>query len=173
MSKIRIPVEQLPPPDIYGDHTLRFRVVSESKNAVSKWSNLYTLKSIGQYRPYESDVTMTIGESTIDLVWETPSIYNYSASLSSASIQHNHALNYKRHDTDIFVCWDAGNFQYHDRVISDNTTINIEGVSSIRVVALSATHGFDTTVSGADADTLVADLLERFSIFDTGTVSLV
>ena len=173
MSKIRIPVEQLPAPDIYGNHTLRFRVISESKNQTSAWSNLYTVKSIGQYRPYESDVVLTIGSDVISLTWDTPSIYNFSASLSSASITHNHSQNFKKHETDIFISWDGGNFQYHDKVSTDNTSAIIQGFNEVRVVGLVATHGFDTDISGADADALVADLSERFLIFDTGNVSLV
>ena len=173
MSKVRIPVEQLPPPDIYGNHNLRFRIISESKKAISRWSNLYTVKSIGQYRPYQSDVILTIGSDIVSVTWDTPSIYNFSASLSSASIMHNHSQNFKRHEADIFVLWDLGNFEYHDRISTDNTSIVINGYNEVRVVALSATHGFDTNVSGADADALVADLSERFLIFDTGNVSLV
>lgn len=173
MPKVRIPVEQLPPPNIYGDHNLRFRVVSESKNIISRWSNLYTIKSIGQYRPYESDVVLEIGSDIVSATWETPSIYNFSASLSSASIAHNHSQNFKRHETDIFISWDSGNFQYHDRVLTDNTSVIIEGTSTIRIVALVATHGFNTSISGANADALVSDLSERFLIFDTGNVSLV
>jgi hypothetical protein len=178
MPKIRIPVEKLPPPYINGDHVLRFRVFSESKNEVSGWSRLYLIKSIGQYRPYISDYSITVDESlinpVINVVWDTPTIYNYnSASLTSASIAHNHSQNFKRHDTDIFIKWDDEDFQYHDRVSSDSTSIvNYENRSSIRVVGLVATHGFNSNILGEEVNSLVEDLSQKFLIFDTGTQSI-
>lgn len=182
MPKIRIPVEQLPPPNLNGDHILQYRVVSEDRNRISAWSNLFIIKSIGQYRPLESDVTMIIGEKTVDVSWDTPTIYNYytSASMSSASIQHNHSQDFKRHDTDIFIKWDSGNFEYHDRVSSDSTSIIIPGgASTIRVVGTVATHNIpqkrptETDEDfGTRVDAHLEDLINLFKIFDTGTQSV-
>lgn len=182
MPKIRIPVEKLPPPNSNGDHVLQYRVISEDRNRISAWSNLYIIKSIGQYRPLESDVTMIIGSNTIDLSWDTPLIYNYytSASMSSASIQHNHSQEYKRHDSDIFVKWDSDSFEYHDRVASDNTSIVIpNGSASVRVVGTVATHNVPQRVSGETdieygqrIDSYLEDLMILFKVFDTQTQAL-
>lgn len=177
MSKIRIPVEQLPPPNSNGDHIIQFRVISEDRNRISAWSNLFVVKSIGQYRPLESDYVFQSASPTVSVTWDTPSIYNYDASLVSASIQHNHKQDFKRHDTDIFVKWDSESFTYHDRVISDSTTITVPaGSSSVRIVGTVATHNIpqqgsqESSVNyGIRLDSHVDELLNLFKIFDTGT----
>jgi hypothetical protein len=135
MAQIRIPVEKLPPPDKAGDHSFQFRIISVDKNQWSAWSQLYILKSIGQYRPLESDVTAVISSEEVSLTWETPTIYNYnSASATSASIAHNHSQNFKQHSTDIFVQWDGGDIEYHERAEDDYTSISIPASSaSVRV----------------------------------------
>lgn len=180
MAKIRIPVEKLPPPNKDGDHVIQFRVVSEDRNKTSAWSNLFVVKSIGQYRPLESDVVLTISEEVINVSWDTPSIYNSSSALPSASISHNHTQNFKRHDTDIFVKWDENNFEYHDRVISDSTAIAIpQGSASVRVIGTVATHGLPQRQQGESdqefgqrVDNHLAKLVESFRIFDTDLQSL-
>lgn len=178
MSKIRIPVEQLPPPNSDGDHVLQFRVISEDRNRISAWSNLFVIKSIGQYRPLESDYVFQSASPVITVTWDTPLIYNYnSASLVSASIQHNHTQDFKRHNTDIFVKWDSGNFEYHDRVLSDSTSISVPvGKNYVRVVGTVATHNVpqqgekESDVDfGNRLDSHVEELLNLFKIFDTGT----
>jgi len=144
MAEIRIPVENLPAPDKNGDHAFQFRIISVDKNQWSAWSQLYIIKSIGQYRPLESDLAGNISSEEISLTWDTPTIYNYnSASLTSASIAHNHSQKFKQHDSDIFVQFGSGsamgNFQYHDRVTSDNTSIAIApGSASVRVIGIVA-----------------------------------
>jgi hypothetical protein len=144
MAEIRIPVEKLPPPDKNGDHAFQFRIISVDKNQWSAWSQLYIVKSIGQYRPLESDVTAIISTDEITVTWDTPTIYNYnSASITSASIAHNHSQNFKQHATDIFVQWGSGsamgNFEYHERSEDDSTSILIEpGSASVRVLGLVA-----------------------------------
>jgi hypothetical protein len=144
MAEIRIPVEKLPPPDKNGDHAFQFRIISVDKNQWSAWSQLYIVKSIGQYRPLESDVTAIISTDEITVTWDTPTIYNYnSASITSASIAHNHSQNFKQHSTDVFVQWGSGsamgNFEYHERSEDDSTSILIEpGSASVRVLGLVA-----------------------------------
>lgn len=194
MSKIIIPVEQLPPPNKDGDHVVQFRVISEDRNRISAWSNLYIIKSIGQYKPYESDVTMIIGSDSIEITWDTPGIYNYDGTSSavyvgasaivqvqSASIVvHNHTQNFKRHDTDVFVKWDSGYFEYHDRIDKDNTSIIIpSGKSSVRVIGLVATHGLPQKMEtesdsefGVRLENHLNDLIPLFKVFDTSTQSL-
>ena len=192
MAQIRIPVEKLPTPDKNGDHAFQFRIISVDKNQWSAWSQLYTLKSIGQYRPLESDITAVISSEDVSLTWETPIIYNYnSASITSASIAHNHSQKFKQHDTDVFVQWGSGsamgNFEYHDRVAADTTSIVIPpGSASVRVfgtVALkdiprleifeSASASYQPRlneylgVSGS-----AQGVYDLFKIFDTGVVSL-
>ena len=144
MAEIRIPVEKLPPPDKNGDHAFQFRIIAVDKNQWSAWSQLYIIKSIGQYRPLESDVTSIIATDEVTVTWDTPTIYNYnSASITSASIAHNHSQNFKQHPTDIFVQWGSGsamgNFQYHERSEDDSTSILIDpGSASVRVIGLVA-----------------------------------
>jgi uncharacterized delta-60 repeat protein len=84
MAKIRIPVEKLPPPDSNGDHTLQFRVLSEDRNRISAWSNLYTIKSIGQYRPLQSDFNFIVQNGLVNVSWDTPTIYNNSINANSS-----------------------------------------------------------------------------------------
>ena len=192
MAQIRIPVEKLPTPDKNGDHAFQFRIISVDKNQWSAWSQLYTLKSIGQYRPLESNITAVISSEDVSLTWDTPIIYNYnSASITSASIAHNHSQKFKQHDTDVFVQWGSGsamgNFEYHDRVAADTTSIVIPpGSASVRVfgtVALkdiprleifeSASASYQPRlneylgVSGS-----AQGVYDLFKIFDTGVVSL-
>lgn len=191
MAEIRIPVERLSPPDKNGDHAFQFRIISVDKNQWSAWSQLYVIKSIGQYRPLESDVTAVISSQEITLTWDTPTIYNYnSASITSASIAHNHSQNFKQHDSDVFVQWGSGsamgNFEYHDRVLSDTTSIAIPaGSASVRVFATIALKDiprigaveasasyqerFDNYLGVSGSAIGVYDL---FKIFDTGIVSL-
>ena len=76
MTQIRIPVDKLPSPNKDGDHAFQFRIISVDKNQWSAWSQIYLLKSTGQYRPSTSDIIMTIGTDQIVASWETPTLYN-------------------------------------------------------------------------------------------------
>jgi len=134
MAQIRVPVESLPAPDSNGDHYFQFRIISADKNQNSSWSQLYEIKSIGQYRPLESryiyqDLPEDAVYGSFRISWETPIIYNLSASLSSASISHNHSQNFKEHPTDIFLQWDDGNsnyeYEYYQKSLTDSVTILI------------------------------------------------
>jgi hypothetical protein len=192
MAQIRIPVEKLPTPDKNGDHAFQFRIISVDKNQWSAWSQLYTLKSIGQYRPLESDITAVISSEEVSLTWDTPIIYNYnSASITSASIAHNHSQKFKQHDTDVFVQWGSGsamgNFEYHDRVSEDTTSIVIPpGSASVRVFGTVALKDIPRLEIFESASTSYQPRLNEylgvsgsaqgvydlFKIFDTGVVSL-
>jgi hypothetical protein len=192
MAQIRIPVEKLPTPDKNGDHAFQFRIISVDKNQWSAWSQLYTLKSIGQYRPLESDITAVISSEEVSLTWDTPTIYNYnSASITSASIAHNHSQKFKQHDTDVFVQWGSGsamgNFEYHDRVASDTTSVVIPpGSASVRVFGTVALKDIPRLEIFESASTSYQPRLNEylgvsgsaqgvydlFKIFDTGVVSL-
>lgn len=182
MSKIRIPVEQLPPPNSNGDHVLQFRVISEDRNRISAWSNLFVIKSIGQYRPLRSVVTENLdsggSQSSFTVTWDTPTIYNYDPSLVSASIAHNHSQNFKQHQTDIFLRWyngtSAGNFEYHDRVLTDSTTIiksteNVgtsgHGPTNVEILGLISSHGL-SDLSGSELDSRLSEVKEYLAIFD-------
>jgi hypothetical protein len=191
MAEIRIPVEKLPPPDKNGDHAFQFRIISVDKNQWSAWSQLYIIKSIGQYRPVESEVTTIVADEEITVTWDTPTIYNYnSASITSASIAHNHSQNFKQHDTDIYVQWGSGsamgNFAYHERSSDDSTNILIQpGSASARVVGVIALKDVPrpyTFEESEDYQTRLDEYLgisgsiqgvyDLFKIFDTGIVSL-
>lgn len=191
MAEIRIPVEKLPPPDKNGDHAFQFRIISVDKNQWSAWSQLYIVKSIGQFRPLESDVTAIVASEEVTITWDTPTIYNYnSASITSASIAHNHSQNFKQHPTDIFVQWGSGsamgNFEYHERSEDDSTNILIPGGSaSVRVVGLIALKDIPRKgnfESDESYQTRLDDYLgiseptqgvyDLFKVFDTEVVSL-
>ena len=191
MAEIRIPVEKLSPPDKNGDHAFQFRIISVDKNQWSAWSQLYIIKSIGQYRPLESDVTAIIASDEVTVTWDTPTIYNYnSASLTSASIAHNHSQNFKQHSTDVFVQWGSGsamgNFEYHERSEDDSTSILIKpGSASVRVIGLVALKDIprqNTFEEDIDYQIRLDEYLgisgsvqgvyDLFKIFDTQVVSL-
>ena len=182
MAKVRIPVEQLPPPNENGDHVFQFRIISEDRNRTSAWSNLHEIKSIGQYRPFRPQVTDNLesggGQSSFAITWDTPTIYNYSPSLASASIAHNHSINFKQHSTDIFLRWyngtNAGNFEYHDRVISDTTTINKStqnvgnsgsGPTNVEIVGLISTHGLDYS-PGTELNNKINTIKNYLAVFN-------
>ena len=188
MTQIKIPVEKLPAPDKNGDHAFQFRIISVDKNQWSAWSQLYVIKSIGQYRPLESeDITVVIGTDNISVTWDTPTIYNYnSASITSASIQTTGSQGSKQRNSDIFIQWDSGDFEYHDRVSSDTTSIIIPtGATSFRVVgtvALKDVPEKGILESSIDYQARLIEYLgisgsvqgvyDLFKIFDTGVVSL-
>ena len=191
MAEIRIPVEKLPPPDKNEDHAFQFRIISVDKNQWSAWSQLYIIKSIGQYRPFESDVTAIVATDEVTVTWDTPTVYNYnSASLTSASIAHNHSQNFKQHPTDIFVQWGSGsamgNFEYHERSSDDSTNILIPASSgSVRVVGVVALKDIPRpyTFEAASAYQIRLDdylgisgsvqgVYDLFKVFDTEVVSL-
>ena len=191
MAEIRIPVEKLPPPDRNGDHAFQFRIISVDKNQWSAWSQLYVIKSIGQYRPLESDVTVIVATDEATITWDTPTIYNHnSASITSASIAHNHSQNFKQHPTDIFVQWGSGsamgNFEYHERAEDDSTNILIPASSaSVRVIGVVALKDIPRiyTFEAASAYQIRLDdylgisgstqgVYDLFKVFDTEVVSL-
>ena len=191
MAEIRIPVEKLPPPDKNGDHAFQFRIISVDKNQWSAWSQLYVIKSIGQYRPVESDVTAIVATDEVTVTWDTPIIYNYnSASITSASIEHNTSQNFKQLPTDVFVQWGSGsamgNFEYHERSSDDSTNILIPaGSASVRVVgtiALKDVPSQNTFESDVDYQNRLDEYLgisgsvqgiyDLFKVFDTEVVSL-
>jgi hypothetical protein len=191
MAEIRIPVEKLPPPDKNGDHAFQFRIISVDKNQWSAWSQLYVIKSIGQYRPLESNVTAIVATDEVTITWDTPTIYNYnSASITSASIAHNHSQNFKQHSTDVFVQWGSGsamgNFEYHERAEDDSTSILIPASSaSVRVIGVVALKDIPRiyTFEAASAYQIRLDdylgvsastqgIYDLFKVFDTEVVSL-
>jgi hypothetical protein len=165
MAEIRIPVEKLPPPDKNGDHAFQFRIISVDKNQWSAWSQLYVIKSIGQYRPLESNIVAAVSAKDVNLTWDTPIIYNNSASLSSASISHNHSQDFKQHDTDIFVQWNSASgmadFQYHARVSEDFSSVSIpensyNKVSELLPLDLQPIDQYGRTLSiSADGNTAI------------------
>jgi len=186
MAEIRIPVEKLPPPDENGDHAFQFRIISLDKNQWSAWSQLYIVKSIGQYRPEQSEVSASIQNGVMTVNWISPRIYNVSASLSSASIEHTRSLNDKFLDTDVFVQFSSGSvmgdFGYLSRVSDDTVRLLIPSTSaSVRVVGTVATKNipqpylfessasykerFDDYIGISGSVTGVFDL---FKVFDTG-----
>ena len=205
MAEIRIPVEKLPPPDKNGDHAFQFRIISVDKNQWSAWSQLYLVKSIGQYRPKISPVSASIQAGVMTVNWVTPLFYSYDGtssavvenpvtgltfSNSASVVQHNHSLNSRTHDTDVFVQFSSGSamqdFGYFGRVPDDTARILIPTTSaSVRVIGTVATknipqpYTFDTALEygqrfneyiGLSAST--QGTFDLFKIFDTGIARL-
>jgi hypothetical protein len=190
MAEVRIPVEKLPPPDSNGDHAFQFRVISVDKNQWSGWSQLYIIKSIGQYRPEISAVSASVDDRVITATWTTPTKYNVSASLSSASISHNHTSDYRHHDTDIFVQFGSGSvmgdFNYYSRVSNDTVRIVVPPGSesaSVRVVGTVALKDIPQPYIFEDLNSLsyrerfneyfglsgsIQGVFDLFKIFDSG-----
>jgi hypothetical protein len=175
VAKIRIPVEQLPPPNKNGQHVLRFRVASEDRNSISEWSKLFKIDSLGQIYPLQSSYFLDVGSQSIRISWETPSIYNTGASAVGASVQHNHGGEWKQHPSDVFISFNntsGSNFIYWGRS-SD---------SSFEVVLSQYINQYEPSLSLEDLDdfriivqtaSFPAQINPKFLILDTGTVELV
>jgi hypothetical protein len=206
MAEIRIPVEKLPPPDENGDHAFQFRIISVDKNQWSAWSQLYIIKSIGQYKPQESPVSASVQNGVMTVTWVTPVNYNYdgtsnaivtdpingrTVSINSASVvQHNHSLNSRAHDTDVFVQFNSGSvmgdFGYLSRVSDDTTRVLIPSTSaSVRVIGTIATKNIPQPYAQESASAYkqrfdnylgvsgsVQGVFDLFKIFDTGIAAI-
>ena len=183
MAEIRIPVEKLPPPDKNGDHAFQFRVISVDKNQWSAWSQIYLVKSIGQYRPAQSSYIFNRVDASnpgstygsFAITWTTPTDYNVSASLSSASISHNHSQDFKQHATDIFLQWsDDGsthsNYEYYQRVFSDSVIVVPPSNNQkpfVRVIAFVATKKAPLLDSESELSDFIVNNSDLFKIFQT------
>lgn len=155
MAKFVIPVEQLPPPNSDGNHIFRFRIMSEDRNTISEYSNLFVVQSKGQIYPLETSASASLQGENIVVAWNTPSIYNYSSSATlykglieytglSASVLHNHGTDWKIHDADIFVNWYIGSYQgyeYYGRSKDNNIFITKKsGATKVTVFGQVATY---------------------------------
>jgi len=149
MARFVIPVENLPPPNKDGDHLFRFRLISDDQNRVSQYSTLYVIKSTGQIYPLTPEATAELSGSgsTVNVTWDTPSIYNVGASAVGASVQHNHEGEWKVHDSDIFVKWLGPGlpetFEYFGRS-RDNSASIIRNPSASAVVVVGDVAHYDT-----------------------------
>ena len=135
MPKIRIPVEKLPPPNYLGDHYLRFRVSSEDRNSISEWSRLFEIQSKGQIHPLESEYSIVTASGVLNLIWDTPSIYNTGPSAIGASVLHTHESEFKVHDADIFFRINGSSYSYYGR--SKDNSFSLVIPSSVSIVKIS------------------------------------
>lgn len=159
MPKIRIPVEKLPPPNYLGDHYLRFRVSSEDRNSISEWSRLFEIQSKGQIYPLESQYSVVTASGVLNLIWDTPSIYNTGLSAVGASVLHNHQSEFKVHDADIFYKINGSSYSYYGRSKDNSFSLVIPpGTSTLQVCVQAANH--PPTRS------------DIFKIFETGVISV-
>ena len=158
MARFIIPVEELPPPDINGNHVFRFRIVSDDQNTSSEYSNFYTVESKGLIYPEQYDAQINSSGSVINISWETPSFFNIGSSAQGVPVLHNHLSEWKSHSMDVFVSWDSGNYEYYARTIdSFIAIIKRPGASSARVFIQMA--NYPPTKS------------DKFKILDTGIIS--
>lgn len=162
MPRFVIPVEKLPPPNSDGNHILRFRIFSEDRNNVSEYSNLYILQSLGQIYPLRSTPVIELNSAStlITVVWDTPSIYNTGSAAIGASIQHNHANEWKTHDADLFARWYGGSsastFVYLGRSRDNQfATIIPTGSSSATIVGQVANYENDDVYSRQPVDKFI------------------
>lgn len=160
MAKFRVPVEQLPAPNINGRHLFRFRVLSEDRNRLSQYSPLFTIESKGQIWPLETTATVSASGGVILVYWETPSYFNVGPSAVGASVLHNHESEWKIHDSDIFVSWNNQAFIYYGRSVDSEIALipPDPSVVSVRVVGQMANYP--------------PTRLDLFKIFDTGSIAL-
>lgn len=141
MAKIKVPVERLPPPNFLGNHYIRFRVSSEDRNSVSEYSRLFKIESKGQIHPLESSYSVVSASGILNLIWDTPSIYNTGPSAVGASVLHTHDSEFKVHDSDVFIKINGGSYNYYGRS-RDNSFSNAipAGTSTIQVCVQSANY---------------------------------
>jgi len=111
MSRVVIPLSDLPYPGPEGKHKVRFRITTKDYNEISEWSPVYILDSIGQVSSgsveYSYDVvTSTSGRKTINFTWDD---------VNTITDIENH---------DIFIDWDqSGEYEYYRRVTGNNVSI--------------------------------------------------
>lgn len=159
MPRFRVPVENLPNPNINGRHLFRFRVLSEDRNRQSQYSPLFTVESRGQIWPEETQATLSISASVVGVYWVTPSIYNIGASANGSQVQHNHESEWRVHDADLFVGWNNETPSYFGRSIVSEAFFSIpEGATNVRIIGQVANYP--------------PTRKNLFQIFDTGIVSL-
>jgi hypothetical protein len=146
MSKFIVPVENLPPPNKDGNHSFRFRIISEDQNRTSQQSTLYSVSSKGQIYPLESSAVaeLTSSGSVINVTWETPSIYNVGPSAVGASVLHNHEGEWKIHDADIFVKWIGSGlpntYEYYGRSKDNEVSIIRNPSASAAIIVGNVAH---------------------------------
>jgi hypothetical protein len=162
MPKFRVPVEQLPPPYINGEHTIRFRIITEDRNSRSEWSPLFSVLSLGQIYPLEAEYSVQVSPEVVNVYWETPSIYNVTLESPTASIAHNHESEWKVHDSDIFV-------KFNDEISEDFIYWGRSKDSSFSIVPLSGATTIRIVVQVASHPPKREDL---FKFLDTGILSL-
>jgi len=155
MAKFTIPINNLPPPNKEGFHTLRFRITTEDKNSLSQWSTLYSIESFGQIEPeqVESNITALTSDGPFEVVWNQ----DVSTSVNSQGVVDNELQAY-----DIFVKWNYdASFNYFGRVTGNKVTVykNLPA-TSLRVIGQLPSHPIPT------------EPIIKFQIFDTGVVSL-
>lgn len=159
MARFIIPVEELPPPNVDGNHVFRFRIISEDQNTASQYSTLYSVESKGLIYPEQYDPQISSSGSVINITWETPSFFNISSSAMGVPVLHNHLSEWKSHPMDVFVSWDSGDYEYYARTVDSNIEIiKRSGSSSLQVFVQMA--NYPPTKS------------EKFKILDTGTISV-
>jgi hypothetical protein len=77
MAQLRIPVEQLPPPNQDGNHSVRVRILSDDISRTSAFTTRYVIESKGQIWPLETIAEIyKASASVINVLWDTPTTYN-------------------------------------------------------------------------------------------------
>ena len=141
MARFIIPVEELPPPDVNGDHLFRFRIISEDQSKISEYSTLYSIESKGLIYPEQYDAQISSSGSVVNVTWETPSFFNVSSSAIGVPVLHNHLSEWKSHNMDVFVSWDGGDYEYYARTIDSNIEIiKRPGSSTLKIFVQMANY---------------------------------
>ena len=157
MAKFRIPLADLPPPNLEGNHYLRFRITTEDRNSISEWSRLFEITSVGQISPNQVDARIVALKEggPYELSWKEDIIIQ----LPTGNIVKRRIPEY-----DIFIKWDYDeDFNFYGRVSGNSTVIFAEEdnvPSSLRVVGQLPTYPFPP------------NKLEFIQVFDTGVVLL-
>lgn len=114
MSRVIVPVDQLPPTSSSAQHVVRFRIVSEDRNRASDWSPIFILDSVGQI-PFSGSTIVVVSASPIGGNTEI------SVTWSGPHIDFHDELDAYPHD--VFVRWDNEDYIFAGRVVGNNLKI--------------------------------------------------
>ncbi len=157
MSRFIVPLDQLPVPDVQGNHRIRFRVTTEDQNSVSEWSTVFKVQSLGQINPtqVEARVVALKEGGPYEVSWKE----EISIQLPSGNF-----IKRKISEYDVFIQWNyQENFEFYGRFVNNNIVVFPEegqSPTSLRMTGQLATYPFPPKNLGS------------IQVFDTGVVEI-
>jgi hypothetical protein len=148
MAKFRIPLADLPPPNLEGNHYLRFRIATEDRNSISEWSQIFDLESVGQIPSasvlYQHILDDSTNPQNITLIWE------------GGYLEYNKTLDQSKHD--VFVKWDDDPYIYIGRIIGNTFRLLVDPNKNSAQFIVQVPSYFEGTLS------------EKLQIFETESI---